>query len=98
MNRRALGGSRRLPSADRGGPDPNPVRVLHSGGPWVQATAGQPLDVGFGLYYLRAAGHYHAPPGLGLLVVVVGLVRGQILFVGRSLLRFVGRSELPLVS
>ena len=44
-----------LPSADRGRPDLDPERVPHGADPGVQATVGQPLHVGFGIYYLREA-------------------------------------------
>jgi len=47
--------------------------MLYGGDPGAQATAGQPLDVGLGIYHLRASGHHIAPPRPGLLVVVIGL-------------------------
>jgi hypothetical protein len=66
--------------------------------PGVQAAAGQSLDVGLGIYHLRASGHDHAPPRPGLLVVVVGLERSQILPFGRGQLRSAGGTECHVVA
>jgi hypothetical protein len=53
----------------------------------VQATAVQALDLSFVIHHLGTANHQNAPPGPGLLVVVICLECGQILALGRGELR-----------
>jgi hypothetical protein len=59
----------------------------------VQATLAQPLDIGLRIHHLGAATHEHAPPGPGLLVVMIGFERGKVLPSGRGELRSVSRAE-----
>jgi hypothetical protein len=59
----------------------------------VQATPTQPLDIGLGIHHLGAATDEHAPPGPGLLVVVIGFECGKVPASGRGELRPVSRAE-----
>ena len=82
----------RSPSpAHRGRPDPNPGPVPHVGDPGIHVKTApgqaQALDVGLRIHHLCAAIDQHAPPGPGLLVIVVGLGGGEILPLGRGQLR-----------
>src|SRR6516165_11919910 len=83
----------RLPAGHRRGLDPDPERMLYGGDPQVQIVLVQPLDLGFLVDHLGAAGDHHAPPGPGVLVVVIGFKADQILTFGRGELRPGGRAE-----
>jgi hypothetical protein len=90
-------GSGGLSSTHRDGPDPDPERVPHGGDPGIHAKTAQAqaqaLDLGLRIHHFCAAVDQHAPPGLGLLVIVIGLECGAILPLGRSGLRPVSRAE-----